>query len=185
MKNAKRIVAALLASSMVLGMSVTTFAAGTTVGSKQGTYENKPDAADRATVKITGITGSPTVTLYQICLLYTSNYYLIIGGMPECVVAWMESKDPRQVSQIQEELITVYENDFSKHNGKINSGRILMAFWSIVTQLAKENEKFIYGVEMCIRDRSTFSIALPSDCGTYCTCHCSIKATVGNGKGSG
>ena len=66
MKNAKRIVAALLASSMVLGMSVTTFAAGTTVGSKQGTYENKPDAADRATVKITGITGSPTVTLYQI-----------------------------------------------------------------------------------------------------------------------
>ena len=51
---------------MVLGMSVTTFAAGTTVGSKQGTYENKPDAADRATVKITGITGSPTVTLYQI-----------------------------------------------------------------------------------------------------------------------
>ena len=74
------------------------------------------------------------------------NYYLIIGGMPECVVAWMESKDPRQVSQIQEELITVYENDFSKHNGKINSGRILMAFRSIVTQLAKENEKFIYGV---------------------------------------
>lgn len=74
------------------------------------------------------------------------NYYLIIGGMPECVAAWMESKDPRQVSQIQEELITVYENDFSKHNGKINSGRILMAFRSIVTQLAKENEKFIYGV---------------------------------------
>lgn len=74
------------------------------------------------------------------------NYYLIIGGMPECVVAWMESKDPRQVSQIQEELITVYENDFSKHNGKINSGRILMVFRSIVTQLAKENEKFIYGV---------------------------------------
>lgn len=33
--------------------------------------------------------------------------------------------------------------------------------------------------------QSTFSIALPSDCGTYCTCHCSIKATVGNGKGDG
>ena len=73
------------------------------------------------------------------------NYYLIIGGMPElCCYPWMESKDPRQVSQIQEELITVYENDFSKHNGKINSGRILMVFRSIVTQLAKENEKFIW-----------------------------------------
>ena len=65
--------------------------------------------------------------------------------MPECVVAWMESKDPRQVSQIQEELITVYENDFLTQ-WKINSGRILMVFRSIVTQLAKENEKFIYGV---------------------------------------
>ena len=39
----------------------------------------------------------------------------------------------------------IYENDFSKHNGKVNSGRILMVFRSIVSQLAKSNEKFIYG----------------------------------------
>ncbi|MBD5445662.1 MAG: DUF4143 domain-containing protein [Lachnospiraceae bacterium] len=32
-----------------------------------------------------------------------------------------------------------------KHNGKINSGRILMVFRSITTQLAKANEKFMYG----------------------------------------
>ena len=38
-----------------------------------------------------------------------------------------------------------HENDFSKHNGKVNSGRILMVFRSIVSQLAKSNEKFIYG----------------------------------------
>lgn len=66
MRNAKKIIAALLASTMVLGMSVTTFAADYEVGSNQGEYQTKPDAADRATVKITGITGSPTVTLYQI-----------------------------------------------------------------------------------------------------------------------
>lgn len=41
--------------------------------------------------------------------------------------------------------IEVYENDFSKHNGKVNSGRLLMVFRSIVSQLAKENEKFVYG----------------------------------------
>lgn len=73
------------------------------------------------------------------------NNYLIIGGMPECVSSWTKHKDPARISQIQRELIEIYENDFSKHNGKVNSGRILMVFRSIVTQLAKPNEKFMYG----------------------------------------
>lgn len=78
-------------------------------------------------------------------LLDAYNYYLIIGGMPECVSSWMKYKNPAMVSKIQRELIEVYENDFSKHNGKVNSGRILMVFRSIVSQLAKPNEKFMYG----------------------------------------
>jgi len=78
-------------------------------------------------------------------LLEAYNNYLIIGGMPECVASWVKEKDPAKISQIQRELIEIYENDFSKHNGKVNSGRILMVFRSIVSQLAKSNEKFIYG----------------------------------------
>ena len=78
-------------------------------------------------------------------LLEAYNNYLIIGGMPECVSSWLKHKDPAKIAQIQRELIEVYENDFSKHNGKVNSGRILMVFRSIVTQLAKSNEKFMYG----------------------------------------
>lgn len=78
-------------------------------------------------------------------LMETYNNYLIIGGMPECVSSWVKYKDPNKISQIQNELIQIYENDFSKHNGKVNSGRILMVFRSIVTQLAKSNEKFMYG----------------------------------------
>lgn len=78
-------------------------------------------------------------------LLEAYNYYLIIGGMPECVASWIKYKDPAKVNQIQRELIEVYENDFSKHNGKVNSGRLLMVFRSIVSQLAKPNEKFMYG----------------------------------------
>ena len=78
-------------------------------------------------------------------LLEAYSYYLIIGGMPECVASWIKYKDPAKVLQIQRELIEVYENDFSKHNGKVNSGRILMVFRSIASQLAKPNEKFMYG----------------------------------------
>ena len=78
-------------------------------------------------------------------LLDAYNNYLIIGGMPECVSSWVKYKDPVRISQIQRELIEIYENDFSKHNGKVNSGRILMVFRSVVSQLAKANEKFMYG----------------------------------------
>ena len=78
-------------------------------------------------------------------LLEIYHYYLIIGGMPESVSAWITEKDPKKILQIQKELNEIYENDFSKHNGKINSGRLLMVFRSIVSQLAKENQKFVYG----------------------------------------
>ena len=105
-----------------------------------------------------GVTDAPLFTYYEGIhkeqqieeifhnrLLEAYNNYLIIGGMPECVSSWLKHKDPAKVAQIQRELIEVYENDFSKHNGKVNSGRILMVFRSIVTQLAKSNEKFMYG----------------------------------------
>ena len=105
-----------------------------------------------------GVTDAPLFTYYEGIhkeqqieeifhnrLLEAYNNYLIIGGMPECVSSWLKHKDPAKIAQIQRELIEVYENDFSKHNGKVNSGRILMVFRSIVTQIAKSNEKFMYG----------------------------------------
>ena len=46
-------------------------------------------------------------------------------------------------------MIELYENDFSKHNGKVNSGSILLVFRSIVNQLAKDNNKVVDG---CIRE---------------------------------
>ena len=82
-------------------------------------------------------------------LLEAYSLYLIIGGMPECVLAWTNTKNYAEISRIQAELVTLYENDISKHHGKVNSGRILLVFRSIVTQLAKDNEKFIYG---CIKE---------------------------------
>ena len=78
-------------------------------------------------------------------LLEAYQHYLIIGGMPECVASWIRHKDPQKIARIQRELLAVYENDFSKHNGRVNSGRLLQVFRSIASQLAKPNEKFMYG----------------------------------------
>jgi predicted AAA+ superfamily ATPase len=72
--------------------------------------------------------------------------YLIVGGMPECVKSWIDKRDPEDVLTKQKEIVSVYENDFTKHNGAVNAARILQVFHSIPTQLAKENnEKFVYG----------------------------------------
>ena len=111
------------------------------------TFDEFLDATDHSTYEYYKAVqkGQKIEEIFHKRLSDALNYYLIIGGMPECVASWIKYKDPARVSQIQRELIDVYENDFSKHNGKVNSGRILMVFRSIVSQLAKPNEKFMYG----------------------------------------
>lgn len=115
------------------------------------TFEEFLGAADEGLYRyyqqITKETGIETIFHTKLTEIY--QQYLIIGGMPECVNSWIMNHDCAKVLQIQRELIELYENDFSKHNGKVNSGRILLVFRSIVNQLAKDNSKFIYG---CVRE---------------------------------
>lgn len=82
---------------------------------------------------------------YQVIAAGSLQLYFIIGGMPECVSSWERYNDTEIISQIQRERTELYENDFPKHYGKVNSGRLLMVFRSIPAQLAKLNEKFMYG----------------------------------------
>ncbi len=57
-------------------------------------------------------------------LMATYRLYLIIGGMPECVMNWLETEDAGVINKLQGELLSLYENDFSKHNGKFIYGCI-------------------------------------------------------------
>ena len=93
----------------------------------------------------------------------TEHYkkYLIIGGMPECVQSWTNNEDPEEISDIQGEIVSLYENDFTKHGEKVNSGRILQVFRSIVPQLAKgNNEKFMYAAISKSARAKDFEIAI-------------------------
>ncbi len=111
------------------------------------TFDEFLSAADSALYAYYPSIGKDTSIeeIFHTRLLDAYNNYLIIGGMPECVSSWLKYKDPARISQIQRELVEIYENDFSKHNGRVNSGRFLMIFRSIASQLAKPNEKFMYG----------------------------------------
>lgn len=71
--------------------------------------------------------------------------YFIIGGMPEVVKKWLETKDITEVDRVQDEILKGYENDFRKHVESTSLQEKISLIWeSMVSQLSKENKKFIY-----------------------------------------
>ena len=76
---------------------------------------------------------------------YLKLYYYV-GGMPEAVSCYVDDKDINEVRNIQKEIVSLYEKDFSKHiDNKSELERTRMVWDSIPLQLAKENKKFFFG----------------------------------------
>lgn len=75
------------------------------------------------------------------------KYYLIIGGMPEVINTWITTRNIELVNEVQEQILKGYENDFGKHTEEKNIYLKISIIWeSIVSQLSKENKKFLYQV---------------------------------------
>lgn len=72
--------------------------------------------------------------------------YYFVGGMPEVVKNFAENQDFNEARYIQKQILTAYEQDFSKHAPNEIVPKIRMLWNSIPSQLAKENKKFIYGI---------------------------------------
>lgn len=72
--------------------------------------------------------------------------YVIVGGMPEVVNKFLETKNIELTYQIQRNLIAEYEEDMVKYADNADKARIRECFESIPKQLAKENKKFQYSV---------------------------------------
>lgn len=70
--------------------------------------------------------------------------YYFVGGMPEAVAEFIQSRNLDSVRRIQQSILTAYEADIAKHAGS-DTLRARMVFQSIPAQLAKENKKFIFG----------------------------------------
>lgn len=47
--------------------------------------------------------------------------YLLVGGMPESVLAWTRTHDFNRCRNIQEDIVLTYEDDFSKYKKRVNS----------------------------------------------------------------
>ena len=94
------------------------------------------------------------------------KYYYYVGGMP-VVMSFTENKDFNEVREIQQGILSAYEQDFSKHAPNETVPRIRMLWNSIPGQLAKENKKFIYGLVKEGARAKEYELALLwlTDCG--------------------
>ena len=81
--------------------------------------------------------------LLPLYIQFLRQYYFV-GGMPEAVKKWIDSKDVAEIRKIQNAIVDGYYADIAKHAGA-DATKCRMVLNSIPSQLAKENKKFIFG----------------------------------------
>jgi len=68
--------------------------------------------------------------------------YLIVGGMPQAVIEYFETKDFNKVDQIKRDILTLYRTDIRKHTNGYES-KVISIFDEIPAQLGKREKKFM------------------------------------------
>lgn len=77
-------------------------------------------------------------------LLELLKIYFFVGGMPESIVEYLKTENFSIVREVQQEILSAYEKDFSKHAPPNEIMKISTVWNQIHSQLAKENKKFIF-----------------------------------------
>ena len=72
--------------------------------------------------------------------------YLLIGGMPACINAFLNGGSFLDVPLVQNEILDNYIADMAKYASNTDSVKIRACYNSIPAQLAKDNKKFQYKV---------------------------------------
>lgn len=70
--------------------------------------------------------------------------YIVVGGMPEAVTVFHETKNMNDVLAVQSSIVDNYKADMLKYALPSDKSRIRECFDSIPKQLAKTNKKFQY-----------------------------------------
>ena len=84
----------------------------------------------------------PTALHDYAMMLY--RQYLVVGGMPECVLQYAETKDYILVRHTQDTILASYLNDMSKYNNLNEIKKTRLAYDNITVQLSKKNTRFQY-----------------------------------------
>jgi hypothetical protein len=74
------------------------------------------------------------------------HQYVVVGGMPEVVTTFMNTKQIGKVLAVQRRIVDEYKSDMVKYAATADKSRIRECFESIPAQLAREYKKFSYTV---------------------------------------
>ena len=85
----------------------------------------------------------PGIHKVMMDLLYR---YVIVGGLPNVVNCYLETKNVELIYKLQRDLIADYQEDMVKYASDSDKPHIRECFNSIPKQLAKVNKKFQYSV---------------------------------------
>lgn len=89
-------------------------------------------------------TDSPMPSALHEAAMQLYRQYLVVGGMPECVMKFVETKDYILVRHTQDTILSSYLNDMSKYNNLNEIKKTRLAYDNITVQLSKRNTRFQY-----------------------------------------
>ena len=70
--------------------------------------------------------------------------YLIVGGMPDAVKKYIETKDIREVDKIQKDIVELYKEDFSQYEHEDTKLKLQSIYEIVPAELNKQNKKFVF-----------------------------------------
>ena len=114
-------------------------------------------------------------SLHEKCLgLY--HDFCLVGGMPEVLNEWVDSKNLKSCLKIQQDLLATYRDDFHKHGGAIDAELLNRLLLSVAEQLGN---KFVYSRVDSAKKMVQIRDALTRLCqAKVCT---KVSHTAGNG----
>lgn len=106
-----------------------------------GVSEIVIDSLKKNITQVTPVLEALHKKMRQLLLQYT-----VVGGMPDVVQTFVDTKRLDEVLNMQRDIVRSYEDDMIKYANQKDKSRILECFQSIPKQLSKENKKFQYSV---------------------------------------
>ena len=95
-------------------------------------------------IKESFVSDKPLPSALHDAAMQLYRQYLVVGGMPECVMQYAETKDYILVRHIQDTILASYLNDMSKYNNLNEIKKTRLTYDNITVQLSKKNTRFQY-----------------------------------------
>lgn len=95
-------------------------------------------------IKESFVSDKPLPSALHDAAMQLYRQYLVVGGMPECVMQYAETKDYILVRHKQDTILASYLNDMSKYNNLNEIKKTRLTYDNITVHLSKKNTRFQY-----------------------------------------